>query len=243
MDIAIPAVDGKTIYGLFNPAQAGKSDALVILAHGLTGRIREFLHIMAMRAFTAAGYDVARIAFYSGGDNARTMHDCTVDLHARDLNTFIDHFRPKYRRIFVAGHSYGGFSLLFANPAVTAVSFWDATWTPGWQHEAVAVPELDCFIYPDGVNGLLGRAMYDEAMYYAANPPIMQAAQFQSPAQVILAQANEKPGRSRHQLFSALSIADKELVWIDGADHQFTTGQTVEALISATQSWFDRHIV
>lgn len=239
--ISVPAHDGKIIYGLFNQSERGAADSIVILAHGLTGRVSEFLHIMAMRDFTAAGYDVARISFYDGWPGARKLRDCTVEIHARDLNGFIEYFRPRYKNIFVAGHSYGGFSLLFANPAVSAVSFWDATWTPGWHKEAPHIPALDCFAFGAGQENLIGRAMYDEAEQYAENPPVHQAAHFRSPAQVVLAEANEKPGRSRELLFDALGIKDKELVKVKAADHQFTNGHTVEALIEATRSWFGRH--
>ncbi len=239
---SIPAHDGKTIYGLFNQAGDSPSQSLVILAHGLTGKTREFIHVMAMRAFTSSGYDVARISFYDGWPNARILRDCTLDIHAKDLNSFIDHFRSRYKNIFVAGHSYGGLSMLIANPVVNAVSFWDASWTPGWHKEVIQVPQLDCFAFNHGQEKLIGRAMYDEAAYYAANPPSDFAAAFKSPAQVVLAQADEKPGRARDQLFNALEIADKELVRIEGADHQFTNGQTVEALLAATKSWFDLHL-
>lgn len=242
-EIALPGAEGKTIYGLFDQAESGKSSSLVILAHGLAGRVRGFVHITAARAFTAAGYDVARISFYSGSPNARRLRDCTVALHARDLNDFVDHFRPKYTNIFIAGHSYGGFSLLFANPAVNAVSFWDSTYTPGWHREVPHVPEIDCFTFNNGQESLIGRAMYEEAVYYDANPPADKAARFQSPAQVVLArQDGEKPGRNRQELFNALGVADKELVKIDEADHQFTNGHTTEELIKATKSWFDGHL-
>jgi esterase/lipase len=240
--IFIPSDDGKTICGLFNQADiAAPADRLVILVHGLTGRPREFLHVMAMRTFCDSGYDVARLSCYDGSPNARTLRSSTVDIHARDINTCVDYYRARYKNIFVAGHSYGGFSLLFANPAVNAVSFWDATWTPGWYKDVQPVPVLDCFAFNNGQESLIGRAMYEEAANYAQNPPIETAANFKSPAQVILAMANEKPGRSREKLFEYLGVADKELVKIDGADHQFTQGKTVELLTAATKSWFDRH--
>ncbi|MBP9049651.1 MAG: alpha/beta hydrolase [Alphaproteobacteria bacterium] len=241
--ISIPSYDGKTIYALFNQASiSSQSNSLVILAHGLTGHPREFLHVMAAREFVSCGYDVARISFYDGWPNARTLRNCTVDLHARDLNTFVNHYRQKYPNIFIAGHSYGGFSLLFANPSVNAVSFWDSTWTPGWHKEVSYIQELDCFALNHGKENLIGRPMYEEADYYANNPPVDTASRFQSPAQVVLAGANEKLGRARDQLFQALGVTDKELIKIDKADHQFTQGRSVEHLITSTKSWFNQHL-
>lgn len=240
--ISIPAHDKKVIWGVFDGAAGVRSESLVILAHGLTGRPLEFLQVMAARDFTASGYDVVRIAFYDGNIGARTLRESTLDLHARDLNTVVEHFRPMYKSIFIAGHSYGGFSLLFANPAVNAASFWDATWTPGWHRDVSYIPEIDCYASNNGMECLIGRAMYEEAQHYVAHPPVENAANFRSPAQVILAQDNEKPGRDRHMLFDALGMKDKELIRVEGADHQFTRGNTVESLIQSTKSWFERHL-
>jgi pimeloyl-ACP methyl ester carboxylesterase len=236
--IKVQAQDGKHIYGLFNESSAGRSDRLVVMAHGLTGRPHEFVNVTAMTAFTRAGYDVARIAFYSGFENARTLRECSIAQHADDLNTLIDHLKPNYDKVYATGHSYGGISLLTANPKdLHAASFWDSTFTPGWQNDVKPVPELDAFAYNNGQESLIGRAMYDEAAHLAANPPYDLAAQFRAPAQVALAKNNEKTGRNRAELFDALKVR-KELVMISGANHTFTTGNSSRQLIQQTLRWF-----
>lgn len=220
-----------------NQASLQRSKRLIVLSHGLTGRPREFIHVMAKRAFNAAGYDVARVAYYSGEENARTLRECTLEIQAKDLNTTLDHFRAHYPEIFIAGHSYGGLTLLIANPKATAVSFWDSTWTPGWTEEVASIPELNSFAFNNGQESLIGRAMFDEALEYAAHPPLELAKQFKAPAQVILAGQDAKPGRGRIELFNALSGV-KELQIVKDADHQFTEGSSVEELIEHTLAWF-----
>ncbi len=236
--LSIPTPDGRTIYGFFNQAGPAHSDRLLILSHGLTGNTREFLHVMAKRSFTAHGYDVARFSYYHMQKGARKLRECTLATHAQDLNTVVEHFRSKYSKIFIAGHSYGGLTILFANPKVTAVSYWDPTWTPAWQHEVIPKAEIKCFAMNTGQENLVGKDMLDEAANLALNPPYEKAREFNVPAQVVLAKGEEKPGRNRDGLFKAL-ICTKELQWVDDADHEFTYGDSVEQLMGHALRWFN----
>jgi len=235
---SLPTSDGKIIYGVFNQAGAVRSSRLLILSHGLTGRVREFIHVMTKRAFIAAGYDVVRFSYYSGEPKARSLRECTLSIHAKDLNIVVSHFRASYPKIFIAGHSYGGLTTLLANPDANAVSFWDATWTPGWYKEVIKVPELNCFAFNHGQENLIGRAMFEEAEYFSANPAYKEAQKFRAPAQVVLADGDEKHGRNREELFNALG-GIKELKMVKNADHQFTNEDSVEQLIGHSLAWFE----
>ena len=117
--------DGKKVFGIFNAAASGKvADKIVVIAHGLTGSPQDAMHQSARKYFNERGYDVARIAFYNSDPDGRLLRDCTLQLHADDLNAVVDRFSGQYKKLFVAGHSYGGLSTLFANPDATAISFW-----------------------------------------------------------------------------------------------------------------------
>ena len=80
--------------------------------------------------------------------------------------------------------------------------------------------------------------MCEEAKYYNENPPHQLYSQFDIPSQVVLALANEKPGRGREELFKALTC-QKEDNRINGADHEFTAGETAQQLCAETLRWFE----
>jgi esterase/lipase len=244
--IALDIGDGKKLYVVFNKHVTFGCRGLIILSHGLTGRFREHIHVVAQKAFNAAGYDVARIKYYDGADDARSLVECTAKIHGADLATAVKHFRPQYDQLFVAGHSYGGFTMPHAfaidggetfNP--NAVSFWDATFTPAWYKNAEHWPESDTFSYRNGQGPRMGRAMYDEAKFYNENPPVELYGAFTIPSQVVLALGNDKLGRGRMQVYESLTSCRKELVQIEGADHEFTFGDTDEQLIANTLRWFE----
>lgn len=233
--------DGHRIYGLLNAAETGKADRLVILAHGLTGHPHEYIHEMAWRYFTRKGYDVARFAFYGQQKEARQLPDCTLAIHASDLNRVIEHFSRSYEKIFVCGHSYGGLTMLFSRPQVTAVSFWDSSFKPYgsfWKDEAKFVPELGCYAVHWGCVSLIGKGMYEEARNLTDAQADAMAAAFGVPAQVVFAGANEAE-LDRYGLYEALS-EPKEKQTISGADHCFYSGETVFDLLDKTNAWFGR---
>lgn len=235
---SVEAHDGKRIYGLFDQAAAARSDRVLILSHGITGRIREFIHVMSRRAFNAAGYDVVRFSYYDAPGDARKLRECTLDIQSRDLNSVVEAFRTRYKKIFVAGHSYGGLTAVLANPRVTAISLWDSSWKPAWPEEVTPIPELDCFAFGSGQENIVGRAMLDEALAYVKQPPFEAARDLQAPTQVVLADSSDDLAPSRREIFDALGCR-KELQVVAGADHQFTVGDSAERLIAVAKSWFD----
>lgn len=238
---SIPGMNGAQIYGVFNQANSGRAPRLLILSHGLTGKTTEFIHVMAVRHFNAAGYDVARISYYGGAPDQDRLFDSTIDRQAKMLNLFVDHFRPAYPKICVAGHSYGGLTLLVANPDVTAASFWDSTFQPAWQNETTFVPELNAYAINWGQGQIVSEAVVNEAKQFATRPATSFAQQFKAPAQINITTGQDKPGRNRRALYDAFPESQKtELNLIEGADHQFTNGKTAEELYAHTQRWFDK---
>jgi pimeloyl-ACP methyl ester carboxylesterase len=245
-EFSIDLPDGKKLYFIFNQAdQSIPHKGLLVLSHGLTGKPREFVHITAKNEFNNAGYDVVRVQYYGAPEDARDLVEYTAKIHGEDLAAVVQHFRPQYQKLFVAGHSYGGFAMAHAfavdggktfNP--NAVSFWDATFTPAWYQDAKHWPESGTYSYRNGQDPRMGQAMFDEAKFYNENPPYDLYGQFNIPAQVVLALENEKPGRGREEVFKALNC-QKERVGINGADHQFTLGNTAQQLCHETLRWFD----
>lgn len=239
---ALPSGDGYRIYGTLNRAGNNRAANLVLIAHGLTGHINEHLHMSARRFFNEKGYDVARFAFYEGAENARKLRDCTLQIHAEDLRSVIDYLKPRYEKVFAVGHSYGGLSLLIANPDVEKASFWDSSFLPYetvWKESAEFVPELDCYKLNWECEYLIGRPMYEEARDLASGQAATWAENFQAPGQVVLAGANADKGRKiRTALYDALP-APKDFYEVEGAGHVFAEGDTVFDLLDATYRWFE----
>ena len=233
----IPADDGKKIFLIRNAAGDAPSPRAVILAHGLTGNPSEHLHMVARDVLNAQGYDVYRMAFYWDGPDYRSLKDCTLALHAADLNRVVAHVRETHDKVFVCGHSYGGLTTLIANPDADAVSFWDASYKP-WQEfvreAAKPVPELDCYALDWNCYYLISKAFVEEAESLDAKAPALAKA-FRPPAQVVMAQANRDNASA---LYDDLAC-EKHKTEIE-ADHCFIQADTAFTLAQKTAAWFDK---
>lgn len=236
----LPTSDGKTIYGILtrSPKPMNK---VIILAHGLTGSMHEHIHIKAREFFANHGYDVVRFDFYGAAKDARVLHETTLQDHAADINTVCDHFRPSYKKLFCAGHSYGGLSLLIANPEATAFSFWDSTFIPfdlHWKNRT-KLEGTPYYKAEWGVAILIGEAMYEEARSLTRDTVHNYTHKIKAPSQVVLAGDNIE-NEPREELYTTL-ICEKSLEDIEGADHRFLTNNTLDTLLTKTLAWFDAH--
>jgi hypothetical protein len=154
------------------------------------------------------------------------------------LNQLVESLRFKYRRLFCAGPSYGGLTLLIANPDIDAASFWDSSFTPGaslWNKELVT--------HPDGTHTIgwgmsiqVGEAMVREGKALDAKAEEL-AAVFRAPAQVALAGIGAENLIPTH-LYDSLK-GKKELIRVAGASHCFYESDTARQLAVHTQRWFE----
>ena len=236
---SLRAEDAKDIYFVLNKLDDKPCDRVIVIGHGLTGHIDEALHHYAKTFFIKDGNaHVARLSFYSADENARNLSECTVDTHARDLNQLVAHLSQKYSKVFYVGHSYGGLTALLANPDVVATCFWDSTYLPAfWDTEAQYNEALDAYIIGWGVDTIASKAMVEEAKALTAEAMKQKAADYKSPACVVLAGANDESIEGRQKLFDDLPNPKKQIVIAD-ADHCFTNGLTVYELLSETANWF-----
>ena len=233
----VTAPDGKNIY--CSLAKTG-SDKVVILSHGLTGGPFERMHFAARDYFTAQGYDVLRFAYYAAEPGCRLLHQSTLETHALDLNAVLAHVRPSYKEIYVCGHSYGGLTLLFAQPDATALSFWDSAYKPGWP-ASCEVMDGKTYVTFSGKRTLIGNAMLEEARRLLNAPDELKvmAEKIVSPSQIVIAGLNDKAD-TLNALYGHLTCP-KEIYTITAADHNFYTGDTLRQLFDITQAWFRQH--
>ncbi len=237
----IPTTDGKRIYGILNKSTK-PNGKVVVLSHGMTGDPIEFIHVTSRNVFTSYGYDVLRFGYYNEADDARKLIDCTVKTHATDLNAICDHMRTLYQKVYVAGHSYGGLTALYANPNVDALAFWDSSYRiydSFWKVLAKKLENTPYYTIGWGCDRVIGAEMIafdrDESFEKLA----ALAAAIQTPSLVAMSEA-EKDNPARKPLFGALKCT-KKAVEIKGANHVFTNGHTVYDLLEATLEWFDAH--
>lgn len=234
------AQDGAFIYGYVNQSLELQSiRRIVVFSHGLTGSPKQYLFKQGQRYFNAAGFDVVRFFYYTAESGARRLLNCTLQIHSADLNAVCDHYRSRYDELFVVGHSYGGLAILFDPPAATAFSFWDSAFIPYdslWKTSATYAPALDRYLLHWASDHVVGTAMVEEAKAFTPEKAHALAAAVQVPSQVVIAGADSgQPQRSG--LFDALRCR-KSQIGIAAADHEFTAGETVFALLDATQDWF-----
>jgi len=219
------------------------SEKLVVLAHGLCGHADEYIHQMSRHFFNEKGYDVVRFNFYSDEDGARALEECVLADHVSDLNTVLKHFEKEYNNIYLAGHSYGGLTLLFTNPQnVKAVSFWDSTFVPideFWENEVQPIPNINCYAVKwGGMTQLIGKKMHEEVTQDLTSQKAHEmVAAFNAPTQIVSAGADFLS--KFHGDIYALFTVKKEHVVIDGADHCFYARDSVFDLLENTHKWFE----
>ncbi len=228
------------IDGLFNKNREGETDKLIIIAHGLTGYLNEFLYLMAARYFSDNGFDVARISFYSGNKHARKFKDVTLKDHVVDLQKTIAHFKGSYKKIFVCGHSYGGMTAVMLNPDITAVSLWDSSlypYTEYWERETEWSDEFQTRVYDYGYPVIIGKEMYEDAKNLTFEVVSEAASKMKAPTQLVVAGKHAvRPGQQK--IFEYFP-EPKKYTYIQNADHCFTSGNSVEFLFDETHLWFD----
>jgi pimeloyl-ACP methyl ester carboxylesterase len=239
LDVTAP--DGKKIFVYCNRAGDTPSPKAVVIGHGLGDSPNGYMHMMARDFFTSKGYDVYRMAFYWDEPEYRILHDCTLDIHGQDLNTVINHVRNHHQKIFVCGHSYGGLTLVFANPQVNALSFWDPSYQPYdrfWKTSAAPNHDGKTYLLRWEYLITIGKDMIDEAKALSRPRAKDLISRISIPSQVIIA-GDSWLKDDATMLFDDL-VCQKECVEIQGAGHTFVEGLVVFDLLDKTHQWFER---
>lgn len=245
-EIAVDVGSGKRVYAILDQAENNKSDRVAIFAHGLTCQPNDYILQTARDHFNAKGYDVARIYFYSGRQDGRLLQDSTLALHANDLNALVKHLKKdkQYKKTFVVGHSYGGTTLLFANPSVDALAFWDAPvdpWNELFKADIVNRGDGTFTLKSQNTRPTLGEGMINEAQNLTLSQVFGRATRITTPSFVV--EAGARPRFNGLGLFDSLPPQAKKYARIEGANHRFDRNAAVAtAVCELTSQWFERHL-
>lgn len=230
MDIRTP--DKKIIYGTL---RGRLKESLIIFVHGLISTKEEHQFYNGARFFEKNGLSSYRFNLYDWRESARSLEECTLSLHAKDLDTVISHFRGKgVKNFYLVGHSAGGLVVLLSKERVGKAVLWDCTFDPGdITDDAVYVKELGMYYFQYAYGTTIGKKMYEENKNINAIDLVKNV---DFPIKFINAGAGVlvEGGKKMYE------VADepKERVVIEGADHSFDKNGVEEKLFEETLRWF-----
>lgn len=231
-----------TAYGKFSGA---KGKPLVIIVHGLPCTINEGIYERACEYFQKAGYATYRFGLYDWHKDARQLIDCTLTIHAKDLDTVVVHFRRKgFKKIFVAGHSFGGPTILLSkNQDVDAAVLWDPSYDISVTKKKYGAPggkfvkALNGYFMRWGVSVVIGKKMAQEIDSLEWDT---LASTFHVPLKIIAAEKGVLMRGCKKYFTNANE--PKALEVLKGATHYFDdTPSMQERLFAATHDWFKKH--
>ncbi|MGH8884470.1 MAG: alpha/beta hydrolase [Egibacteraceae bacterium] len=241
--IPIPGTD-KRIYGLLREVPGAP---LAVLVHCLTAGKNSTKYYLGARALEQAGFSSFRFDLYGGADDARKLLDCTIETHADDLDLVVEGLKDEQpdRPITVIGHSLGGLAILTSKAqAFDAVVLWDATHADAWpdkdtleDEHTVWEPALGCYRLKWSCDILISEEMLRSYRHLDSNALISW---LRKPVKVIAAGANTRL-LDRQREYYAHANEPKALAVIDGADHNFTNGETMTELFRETIDWLNQH--
>ena len=222
-----------------------KKKPLVIVVHGLPCTINEGFYERACQWFDGHGYATYRFGLYDWHADARQLVDCTLSVHAKDLDTVIAHFRKKgYKKIFVAGHSFGGPTILLSKKqSFDAAVLWDPSYAISFTQKKYGVPggkyvkALRGYFMRWGVNVIIGKKMADEidGLDWDRLTP-----SFHVPLKIIAAEKGLLVAGCRK--YFARAHEPKSLEVLKGATHYFDDTPTMQdRLFTATHDWFKKY--
>jgi hypothetical protein len=123
--LQIPTKDNHIIYGTLNSYE-NKKDKLIIFVHGLSGNQHEHQYFNAVPFFCSKGFDTFRFDFYPNEDNSRQSSESSILTHSYDLNTVVEYFKDKYKKLYLIGHSLGCLAIINANlESIYKIIYWD----------------------------------------------------------------------------------------------------------------------
>jgi pimeloyl-ACP methyl ester carboxylesterase len=202
--------------------------------------MRTHIHVALAGRLIDHGYDVLRINLYDIFSDARKLIDCTLEIHADDINTVLDQNGPEYNHINLVGHSYGGPSIMFAQPDnVDTITLLDPTFhLPAVFEQAYFVEKSDHIVVKAGTYMLIGKQMKREAQRYAAQDCLKLSRDLCVPVQVLTAEFGYYPDEELSWHSAGPDGVARQRKYIKNAGHLFTEPTAIDQIIQHMLPWF-----
>lgn len=235
---SISTPDNHIIYGVLNEPE-GKSEKLSIIVHGFTGNCNEHIHFNAAKHFKKEGIASFRFDLYSDGEKARSMVDCDIQTHVDDLRTVYEHFKDKYPKIYLIGHSMGGVVVLESKLDVAGIILWDSSHgSSSINSDEIKYNEsLDAYILNWGPVFVIGKKLYEEKLHYTAPEVLMSY--IKCPIKIICAGDGTVVEKGKD--YYRLAKEPKYFKIIEGAGHTFDEEGTEDQLHAETAEWIKNY--
>lgn len=234
----IKTPDKFLIRGILNTPK-NKTSKLIIIIHGLTGHPNEHHLYNSSKTFVQEGYATFRPALYYGEKGCRNLTNCTVKIHSQDINTVVNYFKKKYKKIFIVGHSLGGPSIVLSNlKNYTAITLWDpSTNTKILNEEARFDKKRNAYILDWGQEIILGNDMYNETIKF--NDYTEYVKESKVPLKIIVAGKGIMVDSARDYFLK--TKGPKAYYIVQNASHCFDEEGTEEELLAQTIDWFNEY--
>lgn len=241
--LELSAAEGHVIHGVLNTTDES-NDVLVVFVHGLTGDLREHLYHSAAATFPQEGVDTFRFALYTDERKGRKLSECTIAIHAGDLNTVLSYFQESYRSIAVVGHSLGSPTILKANTEdVSCVVLWEPSYLSEGRgnipFRRVQINGKEMGIIDWGIEFLLNPAMMEEWQWFNAENELSLVENLGKPLKIIAGGDGVLLEGSRK--YCEVAHEPKELSVIPGATHCFDEEGKSDMVLEETLSWIKQH--
>ena len=155
-DLVINLPDGKKIHGILRGSLTDNSPVLVMM-HGRPGSGNELLQYLGAHYLYEKGITTLRLSMYDFGSDYRNLLDCILDTHIADFDTVVRYLRESnVEKVFAAGHSYGGLTILGSKAKLDGAILWDPTHGLAWHDPVFDSPDYPEKIFENIVVGVGG---------------------------------------------------------------------------------------
>lgn len=226
---------GESIDYTFHPGT--RSDALVILGHGVTGNKDRPLLVALADGLSALGWPCLRISFAGNGNSEGRFEDSCVSKDVRDLQAVLD-MVPENVSVAYVGHSMGGAAGVLA--AARDLRIRGLVSLAGMTHTAAFVEREFAGVIPDegfmweDADFPLSRSFVDDLNLIGNT--LSAAESVTQPWLLIHGEADDiVPIQDGRDAFAA-ATCEKQWLEIAGAEHSFDDASYPE-IIAAVDPW------
>jgi esterase/lipase len=243
---------GQKLYGMLHFPEGPGPHPGVVLLHGFGGHRSESHFIFTKQARDLAQHGIAafRFDFRGSGESEGEFSDVTIEGEISDAITALDYLsaQPEVEaaRLGVLGLSMGGAvgaCVAGRDVRVKALVLWSA---PGKLLDVMtkeaSSPHRSVSTLDDGfdIGGLIvGSGFVGDV--FTVNP-LEEIAKFTGPTLVIQGTADQSVPPENAQVFFDTVPGEKEIKWIEGADHVYSSIPWEREVINASTDWFVKHL-